>query len=157
MECTLVNFRPITDEEFTNLNRFSVPPEKARAGWRFDIPACLAAMDELGLRYPVSIRFIRGRRRLGTHYARKNHHRITLSQDRIDATANETLWHELMHAKQAEDFEDRTGKPQTEFYREAYMPAKGEWGASYEHNAYELECDAFAERKQLEGKWLLRK
>ncbi len=141
-----MQFKVITDKEYAAHSRFVMPPEKARAGWRFDHKACLEAMDLLELELPVRMRYIRGRRRLGTHYAQNDHHKITLSQDRRIEVANETLWHELMHAKQSEDWCRRTGKKPTEFYREAYMPAKGEWGQSYEGNAYEIECNKFAEK-----------
>jgi hypothetical protein len=141
-----VDFRVITQEEFDRVERVLLPPTRARAGWRIDLEAMHKACDMLGLKHPVRIRFMKGKYRMGTHYAYPDHHRITLCQDRDAISTNNTLWHELIHCYQSETFAERRGIPQNHFYREEYMRARGPHGASYEQNYYEIEAREQAER-----------
>jgi hypothetical protein len=139
-----MDFKPLTEDEFNELQRVVLPPTRARAGWRIDLQAIKTAIDILEIKYPVRIRYIRGKYRRGTHYARKEYHTITLSQDRPMKQANDTLWHELAHAQQAERFEERTGRPMRHFYREEYLESQGPWGASYQENFYEIDANEVA-------------
>jgi hypothetical protein len=144
-----VDFRVITQEEFDRVERVLLPPSRARAGWKIDLEAMHKACDKLGLKYPVRIRYMRGRYRKGSHYAKVRpdwHHGITLCQDRSAASTNNTLWHELIHAYQSEEFAERTGLALNQFYHAAYAKARGPHGASYEQNTYEIEAREQAER-----------
>ena len=84
---------------------------------------------------------------MGSHYARSDpdHHRITIHQDHEIDVANSTLWHELVHARQSEQFVKRTGKPHRRFYYDEYKQVDGAWGAKYKENLYEQECNDRAE------------
>lgn len=148
VECTLVNFKPITEEEFHEVNRFVVPATIARAGWYFDIEECKRICDELGLRQPVEIRYTAGKYTYGAHYPRKRYHRVTLSQDRNLQESINTLLHELRHCKQAEDWSARTGNNIQEFWKEEGHGI-GYHGKGYETNVYEVDARGFAELYQL--------
>ena len=120
--------------------RIELPESPARNGWRINPGLLLEALDYLQIRRLVSIRYSAGYYRVGTHYARKaGFHRIVISQDRGIDESEDTLWHELAHACQAEAWELSGGKFHR-FYREAYVYGKGEWGASYKNNRYEIKA-----------------
>ena len=154
-----MHFIPLTEEEIRVLDRLVLPSERARAGWVIDRNAIQAAILLLGIEYPVRIRYMRGRYRYGTHYARKHpdlHHRITMNQDLPVDQANHTLWHELTHAMQSERFERETRKPHWRFYRDEYRHhgATGTRRYFAGMNPYEVEADSIADTYQ--GRWLLK-
>lgn len=127
-----------------------LPEKNARAGW---IPAralILSAMDWLQIELPVLICYSGGKGyTYGTHHISKhngqNYHRITLYQDQPTDKANESLWHELAHAMQAEKWANATGQCIDRFYRDSYRHNRGEWGASYWNNYYEIEARKIAD------------
>lgn len=136
-----------------------LPKSPARGGWEILPSKVEAAIEEMGIRYHVRIRYSDGYYKVGGHGIRKNiirgyglrvWHRIVLSQDRGIEEANETLWHELRHAQQTEEWARSSGvdsiPPQMMmlFYRQAYKQAKGPHGASYRENRYEVDCREFA-------------
>ena len=118
--------------------------EVSRAGWFINPVELQKACEWLELAYPVHVRMSNGRRTAGTHRISYGDttpvHRITISQNvwlNVVYDANETLWHELVHAQQAERWEEATGELITAFYRKAYLPAGGAWGKRYVDNLYE--------------------
>lgn len=134
---------PLDDIEIEATLRIDLPPKPARAGWTVNRTELVKALDYLEIRYPVRIRYIKGKYRYGSHYARTDpdHHRITLHQDHAIDVANLTLWHELVHARQSERFVIRTGKPHDRFYWDEYKEVDGQWGETYKGNLYEIECN----------------
>jgi hypothetical protein len=86
------------------------PPTTYRAGrgWELDPGAILEAVELLGLRRPVRIRWTAGWRRSGCHRTRaagaSYEHHITVSYLRGAEYASRTLWHELAHAFQTERY-----------------------------------------------------
>jgi hypothetical protein len=129
-----------------NLMRVELPPTPARAGWRISHDELCKAMDCMNIQFPVKIRFMSGRYRFGTHYAWEGYHRITLNQNLSALEANESLWHELAHASQSEDWARRSGTSISQFYSKEYAHifSKGEWGATYENNKYEIDARKIA-------------
>lgn len=124
--------------------RFELPRLPARAGWRINPGLFSDALNFLELRRFVAVRYSGAWQRVGTHYAKtKGYHGIVISQEIPLADANDTLWHELAHALQAESFEDRGGTFHR-FYRECYVTGTGEWGATYRNNAFEIHARATA-------------
>lgn len=76
---------------------------KAEGGFRIDRQALADAIDLLGLKLPVKIRFnSRVGRQNGNYRLRNGHHDIMLKSYRTPQQASDTLWHELTHALQAE-------------------------------------------------------
>ncbi len=77
-------------------------------GYRLDQRAINEAIDYLGLKLPVRVRFssragsVRGNYRLGRSMAGPNFHNIMLKTYIGAEQASKTLWHELTHAMQAE-------------------------------------------------------
>lgn len=137
-------FEPLNDDELHNHLRLTTPSTIARAGWSIDEEAVLAAIDYLGIKLPVRVRFMTTKHgdTLGTHRNRKDHHRITIAQNLKQAgKASETLWHELVHCMQAERFHKRTGLPITDFHDEEYKMMDGEWGRTYQGNLLEREAN----------------
>ena len=163
----------LDDDFIYDLYRLRLPPiNEARAGWKFDHDAILAAMDELQLKFPVVLRFRHykrqqntGWRTFGKHGMRENHamgiyHEIKINDalswirkiDDEDVTPGKIswiLWHELKHAEQTERWAEHYGKSPFRFYYEAYHAhyAKGKWGATYSQNIYELDANEFADAK----------
>ena len=130
--------------------RFELPAHRATAGWRIYPALFTDALDYLEIRRLVAVRYSGAWQRVGTHYAkRKGYHQIVISQLEDIEQANNTLWHELAHALQAEQFEEMTGRPFHRFYREAYKDpdVQGEWGATYRNNAYEIHARGIATNK----------
>lgn len=128
-----------------------LPKKKARAGWHINSEKFQEACNTLGIELPVHIRYQSGSRTVGTHYgcydeSIGNYHKITINQNKIQTYSNETLWHELIHAKQAEEFHTKTGKILPQFYREEYITKNGPHGVKYWRNEYEVEARALTER-----------
>lgn len=152
----------------------TLPPNTvAKAGWRLDHKAIVAAVEVLKLSRAVKIRFTSGGEKresnggrssatYGCHQIKldrdKNpmefYHGITLSQIRTFEDANMTLWHEFRHAWQAESFARVSGKSIEGFYR-IYKNASGPHGESYKQNKFELDARAFAKMQVDAGKYLL--
>lgn len=128
-----------------------LPKKKARAGWHINSEKFQEACNTLGIELPVHIRYQSGSRTVGTHYgcydeSIGNYHKITINQNKIQTYSNETLWHELIHAKQAEEFHTKTGKILPQFYREEYITKNGPHGVKYWRNEYEVEARALTEK-----------
>lgn len=140
-------FEPLDDDELRDHLRLTTPATIARAGWSLDDAAILAAIDHLGIKLPVRIRFMTTKHgaTYGTHYSRPGWHRVTIAQNLKRAgRASETLWHELVHCMQAERFAEKTGKPITDFHDHEYKLMDGEWGRSYAGNLLEKEANRIA-------------
>jgi hypothetical protein len=132
-------------EDILKLDKLICTGEQARAGWYLDQDEIISAIDSLGITLQVRIRFMTGISRMGTHYAYEDHHKITVDQTLLSRSASHTIWHELVHAMQAERFVKETGKPITKFHHEAYRPSNGPWGASYKLNEMEIEANKIAD------------
>lgn len=152
---------PLDLDYITKLLNVRLPPNpSARAGWTLNTDAIIDACALLELKYGVAIRFTAGRQTRGTH--REPHalldpdkHSITLSQDRDAYDSNVTLWHELRHAWQAEQYHIITGKPIGGFYK-AYKRADGPHGQSYHLNKFEVDARTYAQRMVDEERWLVK-
>jgi Zn-dependent peptidase ImmA (M78 family) len=132
-------------DDILRMQRLQCTGDVAKAGWVIDQDAVIDAMDYLKIEHTVHIRFMTARYRQGTHRTKVNDaHHLTLDQSRDLESANFTLWHELTHARQAEEFTRETGKPMKMFHREAYKP-NGVSGQAYHKNIYEIEANAMAE------------
>lgn len=140
-----------------------LPLNPARAGWLVDPNAFDRATKELNITYPIRVRYSGGRYTYGTHYARaiktgrllnettweyEQFHVIVLLQNRPLEEANETLWHELRHAMQAEQYAELANRTNasisprkliTHFYRDEYLD-----GVSYKNKYYEVDARDFA-------------
>ena len=150
-------------DDILNLQRLQCTGEQARAGWYLDQDAIIEAIDELGIKLPVHIRFMTATARAnreygrgrswgkggkgwthGTHRNTKQHHRITVDQERPAEDASNTLWHELAHAMQSEKWAERTGKDITLWHTD-YKAVDGEHGRRYKGNLYEIEANQIAD------------
>lgn len=97
----------------------------SRFTWEFDHEAIEQARKAMGMKYPVTVRGKRGRigataglykgidiwdsEKRGNRDLDEPHHFIAVDR-RIPANeASETIWHELAHARQQEDFINKTG------------------------------------------------
>lgn len=75
----------------------------AGGGFRVDQQALRVAIELLGLKLPVKVRFnSRVGSTMGNYRFRGTHHDIMLKSYHDAAQASSTLWHELTHAMQAE-------------------------------------------------------
>lgn len=132
-------------DDIFNFDRLYCTGEQARAGWYLDQDAILEAIDKLGIKLHVQIKFMTAKRRGGTHrVTRKRTHHITVDQTTLADFASSTLWHELAHAMQAERWANETGKDIYYQYWEDYKQVDGEWGNRYKGNTYEIEADRIA-------------
>lgn len=133
---------------------------KARP-WLFDMEAIRQAATELGIKAPVMVGIVeaggRTRTTFGAHRVKTRphlrlpdgvvhewHHGITVMRTCSMEQASKTLWHELMHAVQAEREDDPT-----RFYDTRYRPEN--W-SGYKTNPFEVEareCERNAERLAL--------
>lgn len=76
---------------------------KAEGGYRIDRAALRDAIDLLGIKLPVKIRFnSRVGNTAGNYRFRNGGHDIMLKSYHTAEQASSTLWHELTHAMQAE-------------------------------------------------------
>jgi len=145
-------YEPLDDNELRDHLRLSLPPTNSRLGWQLDEQQILGAIDILGIELPVRIRFMTTKHgdSLGTHYSRKDWHRVTIAQNIIKpGRASEVLWHELVHCMQAERFAKRTGKSINQFHKEEYKMLDGDWGSSYQDNLLEIEANKIAYQKNI--------
>lgn len=147
----------LTEDLIAKLLNITIPDYPARAGWTFNTPAITQALKELKIERPVRFKFSAGRQTIGTHRiiagGKIGSHLIVVSQDLSIKRANETIWHELAHASQAESYTRATGEPMISFYRHLYKLVKGEHGSSYENNKLEqharMVSDKYKERMLL--------
>lgn len=169
----------VLDLDFINsMLSLSLPPvTTAKAGWRLDYKSIISAVELLGLKRAVKVRFSSGGLKhakatttekehidatFGTHRIKIDfdkdpptfYHGLTISQILKFEYANEYLWHELRHCWQAEQVADKVGKALTIFHK-VYKAADGEHGASYKDNRFEKDANAFAKKMVSEGKMLL--
>jgi hypothetical protein len=125
--------------------------------WLFDFDAIQTAAAELGIRAPILIapQEAGGRTQVtyGAHRIKKQpvrtpdgdtwtfHHGITVQRTCPVDKVSETIWHELVHAQQAEKVEDPTT-----FYSRHYKVhgGMGSYGPAYRANPYEIEARTIA-------------
>lgn len=82
---------------------------KIQGGFRIDQNALKDAIDLLGLKLPVKVRFhARHGNTQGNYRLRDGWHDIMLKSYHTPEQASSTLWHELTHAMQAERAGDKT-------------------------------------------------
>jgi len=98
--------------------------KQGHAGWAVNSLELGKACKALGLELTVMVRFTSGVNRRGTTKVRRRGnkvwHVITLSQIRTKEAANETLWHELTHCWQKEQWAKETGDLLIYFHDKAY-------------------------------------
>lgn len=150
----------------TGLTKIELPPIiVARAGWKLDVNALIAACGVLDLQRPVKVRFTSGGSKngfgtLGAYRVKidlekmEYYHGITISQDLSYDDGNEYLWHEFRHAWQAEAYA-KVSKKSIDGFHVAAKSADGPHGASYHLNKFEIDARAFAKRMVAEGHMLL--
>lgn len=106
--------------------------------WRFDVRAIERAAKANGVRDPIRLQTTRGRTALGRHLwhttPQGREHVIRVDANTSARFASRTLWHELAHASQAEEWSD----PRE--WHDAYRGAGGGKGRGYRLNAYEREA-----------------
>lgn len=141
-------------DDILNLDRLQCTGEQARAGWYLDQDAILEAIDKLGIKLQVRIRYMTSTSRYtmsgkgwthGTHRNTKQYHKITVDQERTAEDTSNTLWHELAHCMQSEKWAERTGKDITMWHHADYKAVDGEHGRRYKGNAYEIEANQIAD------------
>ena len=120
----------------------------SKAGWYLDQDAILEAIDKLGIKRIVKVKFQTFKRRgRGTHYIELDRtHLITVDQLSSRESANFILWHELTHAMQSERWADADERRDIfNWHYDDYKAVDGEWGNRYRGNAYEIEANRIAE------------
>ncbi len=136
----------------------------SRAGWSIDYRALdivrdIRKQEEMGiescleLTLPIKIRFSSARSKHGSYGCKRDeqgnlYHRIILVQKRGLEAANETLWHELTHAHQAEAWAKENNNSPKNWVREAYCKVGGFSGESYRNNPYEIQAGQVASLNQ---------
>jgi len=125
------------------LLRLEGPNTEAAQGWSLDFDKIDKALDFLNIHSPVRIRFSTAVWTMGSHTESEESHSVTLSREWDVYSANNTLWHELIHAKQAEDYQRESGLPLAAFSK-AYQEGRGPTGKRYRGNIYEIEANALA-------------
>jgi hypothetical protein len=134
-----------------------IPEGESFSGILLDLEALEEAVEYLGIRKTVRFKWSSGgkasnrsRRTFGCHRTEKlsesddYFHSITISHYGGLYETNETLWHELCHAKQCENF-DSPSK-----FTKSYNGYGGtsSYGRTYRNNPYEVEAhDLGAEMK----------
>lgn len=117
--------------------------------FRWDSGAILSAVEQLGLRLPVRIRWTAGYRRIGCHRLRVDprsglaHHAITVSYITGPEQASRTLWHELAHAVQTEEYADRKTSSEGVAERRALRDFYAEYRRRRSH--YERDAEQHSE------------
>lgn len=112
---------------------------KNRAGAAPDMWAIEDAVEHLGIKKPIRMRWTSGDRRHGTYRCEHvygtdggERHNITLSTHLDAKQLSKTLWHELTHAQQNE----RLGRKE---YNSQYRQ-EGYSGERYRRNKFEIEA-----------------
>lgn len=153
------------DNAFTiqDLNRLrfvggSALDGKSRAGWTIDALELGKAREHLQLELTVMVRFGHGLSTFGSHMIRskwvggKNefwHHIVISNRISIDR-ANHTLWHELIHCSQSEQWAKLTGNPVWEFHDKAYLN-----GVGYNEKFWERHANEVADQMIREGRLII--
>lgn len=118
---------------------------RSKAGVELVPGAILEALDFLEIKKPVQIKWTNGTKTRGSRrFTRDGEaHVVTISTYWPTDAINNTLWHELFHAHQAERYEDPAAW--TRAYRR-----EGKTGRAYQANKYEAEANEAAEWLQHE-------
>lgn len=127
------------------LLRLKGPTNEAQSGWSLDFDKIDKALDFLHIDNCVRIRFSTSIYTMGELDGSEDSHVVMLSQSWDVDTANNTLWHELIHAKQAEDYSRQNRVALSEFMK-VYSASMGPRGQAYNGNPYEIEANALAAR-----------
>lgn len=134
-------------DDIINFDRLFCMGGKSKAGWYLDQDAILEAIDKLGIKRHVAIRYMTAKRRgRGTHYITFDRtHKITVDQLTDVEGANRILWHELTHCMQAERWANEDSRRDIfNWHWDDYKAVDGEWGNRYRGNAYEIEANRIA-------------
>lgn len=116
-------------------NELTLPNTEHHYGVTLDREKVLEAKKFLGVKLPVIVKWSSGKWTYGCHrFLEGGNHSITISRYRLEHDVTNTLWHELCHAKQAEE----CGEP-WDFYTKFYKPY-GISGNVYWQNPYEVEA-----------------
>lgn len=117
-----------------------IPDKPNKSGVILDFDSIVRAIERLGVKFPVYLKWSSGVYRHGCHRWNEDieTHTITLSHYRNGIQTSETLWHELVHAAQSERCENPA-----DFYAYHYKP-EGLTGQVYRRNKYEVEAKAIA-------------
>jgi hypothetical protein len=110
--------------------------DENQAGARLIPGAVLEAVAFLEIARPVEVKWAAGLRRAGSHRSRNGGHVITLSTYRPADQLSETLWHELVHAVQAERY------PTDKEFSSVYVRESRTVG--YQANRFEVEAREIA-------------
>lgn len=141
----IIHGRELTLSECLILLRLDGTLEQAQEGWIFDYTKIDKALDFLKISHRVRLGFKAGIWRFGDHDCYQGFHKIKISTYLDIEDANESLWHELVHASQSERLLREVSLPITRFH-EAYNRAMGPRGSAYLDNAFELEARYLANR-----------
>lgn len=131
-------------DDILNFERLVCMGGKSKAGWYLDQDAILEAIDMLGIKRNVRVKFQTFKRRgRGTHYIKRDGtHLITVDQLSSRESANFILWHELAHCMQAERWVEADERRKIfNWHWDDYKAVDGEWGNRYRGNAYEIEAN----------------
>jgi hypothetical protein len=134
--------RELTLVECLMLLRLDGTLEQAQEGWVFDYNKIDIALNFLGIAHKVKLGFKAGVYKFGHHDSFNDMHEIKVSTYLDIDDANETLWHELAHASQAERLYREKGIPIWKFNK-VYNDAMGR---KYTTNPFEVEARKVAER-----------
>jgi hypothetical protein len=134
--------RELTLEECLILTRLDGTTGQAQEGWEFDYTKIDIALNFLGVAHRVKLGFKTGIYKYGQHDSFYDRHDIRISTYMDIEDANETLWHELIHAMQAERLYREKGVPIYEFGK-VYNDAMGR---KYRSNPFEVEARNLADR-----------
>lgn len=135
-------------DDILNFDRLVCMGGKSKAGWYLDQDAILEAIDKLGIKRRVRVKFQTFKQRgRGTHYIeRDGTHLITVDQRSNGESANSILWHELAHCMQAERWANEDERRNIfNWHYDDYKAVDGDWGNRYRGNAYEIEANTIAE------------
>jgi len=117
---------------------------ESQEGWVFDYNKIDRALIFLNVIHPVKLSFGTGLYRYGTHMS-VYRHEIRISTYLEMEDANETLWHELVHASQADRLYLESQLPIYQFHK-VYNESMGPSGSRYMNNSFEVEARYLADR-----------
>jgi hypothetical protein len=131
-------------DDILGFDRLLCTGDRARGGWYFDQDRIREVLDELDIRLNVQLKFMTGIYRYGTHRIKGGlsnpYHHVTVDQTDSAFDANKTIWHELTHCKQSEEWQRRTGLHINSWHSLDYKAVDGEHGRRYKGNLYEIEA-----------------
>jgi|SRR5687767_49710 len=144
--------KPLTLNEINRLLAVSVPATPAAEGWTLNEQLIAEVAMQLGIEHPIKFRYTSSRRKHGSVAVRMDangnyYHRIIVNQWTPRKRINETIWHELCHIVQSEDWAKRSGRPLHRWMKETYYKANGGYGNTYKGNLYEIQAREFAAKK----------